>query len=265
MEVEVVASQMHLYTRPISRPRSAGCSNYLWPRKWLLNVWGSEVDWRCWRRIFGGSRRYVLGYRVYVLYKENKYLCFCFIALYIGVQATTFSLVGTLSKNYVSIPNPAPQLRPLLGNCIQSSLTFKITSVWIIYLGFHSILFMCLLLRTAYRCYEAWNNEIRLSLFYIFIRDGSWAYFLIVVSLVLCVVSAFDSRVQYLVGPSVMWLFTITSVCCCHLILNLRIAAYNELSLTESMSLPWEAVSDLRIETVTMSTTTVTSISSTVV
>lgn len=67
---------------------------------------------------------------MYAFCGGNKYLLVGLVALYIGVQTTSFSLVGILAQDYIEISNPVPQLRPLLGDCIPLLFPFKITSVW---------------------------------------------------------------------------------------------------------------------------------------
>lgn len=143
---------------------SKQCPSCCFIRKWrhlwtsLLGIQvvrrrGRYIDASRCRHVFGLSRydlRIILSslthfwsiFSVYAFCGRRKYLLICLLILYIGSQATLFSLVGIFLPQYIEIANPASHFRFLLGACVPLVYPQKITAVWYVSQWHHRI-YMC--------------------------------------------------------------------------------------------------------------------------
>lgn len=191
----------------------------------LISTWFSGVG----GLLVEATADIFLVYRVYAFCGGGKYLRIFFIVYYIAWEATTITLGAIFLPLYVNVVDPVPQLLTVIGSCIPIVYPRAIAIIWISMLSFQSILFTCLFLKISHTQYEAWKLGLQSSpLYAVFVRDGVWAYLLIAVGLVLCVISVY--KAQNFGDSFIIWLITITNICCCRFILDLRSTAHQAVS-----------------------------------
>lgn len=178
-----------------------------------------------------------LAYRVYAFCGKNKYLLSFLIVTFLGWEATVFSLIPIILPHDVNVlsPDPLPHLNFVFAlACTPGVYPQKAAVVWVGMLCYQSVLFLCFILSALYKHGIFYSGLIlgtkQAPLYRVFVRDGLWAYFVIVVSLALNVAAALKWRI---LGISFVTLFTVvTSICSCRLILNIRSAAYKPMSIS---------------------------------
>lgn len=188
----------------------AACAGY----KWFLGFGGVSL---------AAAADSLLVYRVYAFYGKHQSFLYFLVILYLCTQATVFTLAGLFVSGYLVIQNPIPQFSPIIGDCITIQYPLRLAFIWVVILIFHSTIFILVIARVIYTRYGSRALGIPLSpLYTVFIRDGIWAYSLILLNSILCVIFNHQTTSSLIGASFIFFWFTTSSVCSCRLILNLQ-------------------------------------------
>lgn len=226
--VRYLPISIYLYEMVISKLLSDSICSVT---KWVVALGGMGVT---------AAADVFLAYRVYAFYGKNKSITTLLVILFITWEIAIFSLGIIFLPFYKTILDPIPQLTSVLGNdCISTNYPHKIAFIWVGMLSYQSILFIWVFVKVIHDQYESWRLGLQSDIYMVCIRDGLWAYFLIVVVLVFCVIASI--KAQGLGDSSIMLLITTISICCCRLILNLRSTGTGHSELVSEHMLPTRA------------------------
>lgn len=147
----------------------------------------------------------ILVMRLYVLYNHSKIVLGAIIVAFIAeITAMVACLVLVL---------PKMTLRP---DCLVASMPGVFVTFWLASLGFEAFLFIL----TLFKFFQSVSRS-KSSILYIFMRDGTWAFTMIFVVMLLNLLM-YKLNKTPLVGVGYGWAFGTMSFAGSHVLLNLR-------------------------------------------
>lgn len=173
----------------------------------------------------------VLMIRVFVLYKQNRFLKAFIITAFIAEIICMMVLISFVAKD-----------QTFTSDCLAATSPRIFVGYWITALTFETFLFVLTLLK----CYRKRPTRFvsRRSVFYLFLRDGTWAFALIFVAMLLNTLM-YQLNNTPRAGIGYYWELAVLSYAGSHVILNIRrLANPNYLSQTE-MSTLWDHSTEL--------------------
>ncbi|GJE92107.1 hypothetical protein PsYK624_082600 [Phanerochaete sordida] len=171
----------------------------------------------------------VLMIRVFVLYKQNRFLKAFIITAFIAEIICMMVLISFVAKG-----------QTFTSDCLAATSPRVFVGYWVSALSFETFLFVLTLLK----CYRKKSERIasRRSVLFIFLRDGTWAFALIFVAMLLNTLM-YQLNNTPRAGIGYYWELAVLSYAGSHVILNIRrLANPSYLSQTE-MSTLWDQCS----------------------
>ncbi|KAJ3534955.1 hypothetical protein NM688_g7048 [Phlebia brevispora] len=149
----------------------------------------------------------VLLMRVFALYNENRFIARLLVTLYVVQNVVSIVLLA------IVVPR-----QTFTSSCEIESSPRIFVAYWLTSLMFETILFVMTLVKFFQNSYITWQRE---SMLYIFFRDGTWAFAIIFVSILL-------NTLMYQInnnprsGVVYTWMCSVLSFSGSHILLNIR-------------------------------------------
>lgn len=203
--------------RPSVSPSDSGCFAWVW----FITITG-QMTFICLGVLF--------VMRVFVFYGRSKYLLVLLIAMMVCELSAEITINAITVPKILTSPSPLPIHN---GTCVVTSVLPLFADFWLPALLFQSILFILVMVKFVRSWLQAPLDSAPLLV--IFVWDGTWA-FTVIFAVLLWANLAFRLSVNNGI-VALTWVYAICGFCGSRVMLNLRLAAWKSINLTEGTSM----------------------------